>query len=87
MNKDNLSGWRWWIADPTTGYPSIRRLAAYACIVILLEVTQAVILGRHLDTGVLVSLLTAATAGCGIYAASSPNKPFNGNGNGNGCGK
>jgi hypothetical protein len=83
-DKTNPNTLRWWIADPNTGYPSVRKIAGYACILILLEVTQAAIFGLHLDTGVLISLLSAATAGCGIYAATSPSKQINGNGNGNG---
>ena len=81
-DKTNPKNLCWWIADPNTGYPSVRKVAGYACIVILLEVTQAAIFGKHLDTGVMISLLTAATAGCGIYAASSPSRQGNGNGNG-----
>lgn len=83
MNTNSRLSLAWWIADPNTGYPSVRKIAGYACILILVEVAQVALFGR-LDTGILVALLTAATAGCGIYAASSPSKQVNGNGNGNG---
>jgi hypothetical protein len=64
---------KFWVADPSTGLASVRKLAGLACVGILIAVTWGTI-AKGMPLGELVPLLTAATAGCGIYAVATPSK-------------
>ena len=75
MKHDSLFNLRWWMVDPNNGHPSVRKIAGYACVVILLETAYAALWGGKLiDSSVLIPLLSAALAGCGIYALATPSK-------------
>jgi hypothetical protein len=64
---------KFWISDPSTGLASVRKMAGYVCVGMLAVVTWGVIF-KEMDLTKIVALLTAATAGCGIYAVATPSK-------------
>jgi hypothetical protein len=75
MKHDNLFNPRWWVVDPNNGHPSVRKIAGYACVFILLQTSYATLWSdKPIDSSVLVPLLSAALAGCGIYAFATPSK-------------